>query len=108
MSKGTKVAKKKGEIESSGIVSIFSFTRDINDMALDKYMRQAKENASPDIKMLLKRITELEELYKDLMGMVENSYDGLAIVDGDSRLLLLNPSFERVMGLSNKEIIGKR
>jgi len=108
MSKGTKVAKKKGEIESSGIVSIFSFTRDINDMALDKYMRQAEENASPDIKMLLKRITELEELNKDLMGMVENSYDGLAIVDGDSRLLLLNPSFERVMGLSNKEIIGRK
>lgn len=55
-----------------------------------------------------RKIAELEELNRDLMGMIENSYDALAIVDGESRLLLLNPAFERVMGLKNREVIGRR
>ncbi|MEW6490375.1 MAG: sigma 54-interacting transcriptional regulator [Thermodesulfobacteriota bacterium] len=61
-----------------------------------------------DARALAARVAQLEELNRDLMGMIENSYDGLCIVDGDSRLLLLNPGFERVMGLDGKEILGRR
>ena len=74
-------------------------------------MKQVKEPASQGesekLRELSKRITDLEEMNRDLLGMVENSYDGLAIVDGETRLLLLNPGFERVMGLTNAEIIGR-
>lgn len=34
--------------------------------------------------------------------------DALAIQDGESRLLLLNPVFERVMGLKHSEILGRK
>lgn len=57
---------------------------------------------------LEKKVHELEERNNDLLGMIENSYDALAIADGESRLLLLNPAFERVMGIKNSEIIGRR
>ncbi len=105
--KGTKIAKKRGGSRCSGIVTIL----DLPDGGKDGYRehpmkaKQAKEEM--DRTALLRRIAEVEALNRDLMGMVENSYDALAIVDGDSRLVLLNPSFERVMGLTNEQIIGR-
>lgn len=61
-----------------------------------------------DVRALATRVAQLEELNRDLMGMIENSYDGLCIVDGDSKLLLLNPGFERVMGLDRADVLGRR
>lgn len=60
------------------------------------------------IEDLESRVRELEERNHDLLGMIENSYDALAIADGESRLLLLNPAFERVMGIKSSDIIGRR
>ena len=57
---------------------------------------------------LSERVHELEELNRDLMGMFENSYDAFAVADGESRLLMLNPAFERVMGLKNADIMGRK
>lgn len=34
------------------------------------------------------------------MGMIDNSYDAMAIVDNETRLIKVNPAFERVMGFS--------
>ena len=73
-----------------------------------KVRRAEPRNEYEKLKELSKRVAELEEMNRDLLGMVQNSYDGLAIVDGQTRLLLLNPSFERVMGLKNSDIIGRR
>jgi len=56
---------------------------------------------------MLKRIEELEALNRDLMGMIENSFDGLAIQDSDTRLLLLNPAFYKIMGFENVPCIGR-
>ena len=57
---------------------------------------------------LSERVHELEELNRDLMAMFENSYDAFAVADGESRLLKLNPAFERVMGLKNAEMMGRK
>ena len=46
---------------------------------------------------------ELEELNRDYLGMIENSYDAMTIVDNASRLLLVNPAFERLMGIKRSE-----
>jgi PAS domain S-box-containing protein len=54
------------------------------------------------------KIQELEDLNRDLSGMIENSYDAVAIVDRESRLLLINPAFERVMGLTKAEVQGRK
>jgi len=57
---------------------------------------------------LTKKIRELEDSNRDLIGMIENSYDAVAIVDKESRLLLINPAFERVMGLKKSEVLGRK
>ncbi len=68
----------------------------------------AYEGEMKGIQELEEKIRELEDRNHDLLGMIEHSYDALAIADGESRLLLLNPAFERVMGIKNSEIIGRR
>jgi PAS domain S-box-containing protein len=60
------------------------------------------------IEMLNERIKGLESLTKDYECMLEKSFDGLAIVDSDTRILFLNQAFERIMGIKRSEIIGKR
>jgi PAS domain S-box-containing protein len=54
------------------------------------------------------RLKFLEELNQDLMGMIENSYDAMCIADGEGKILLLNPAFERVMGFKNMELMGRK
>ena len=68
------------------------------------------ENKSKDAKLVLlsRKVQELEDLNHDLIGMIENSYDAVAIVDNESRLLLINPAFERVMGLKKSEVLGRK
>ena len=63
----------------------------------------SREQWSEQIERLERRIEELESLNHDFMGMVENSYDGVAIVDRETRLVKVNSSFERVMGFSGVE-----
>ncbi|NTU60061.1 MAG: sigma 54-interacting transcriptional regulator [Deltaproteobacteria bacterium] len=60
------------------------------------------------LQRLSEKVARLEEQNRDLMGMIENSYDALAIIDGEGRLILLNPAVERTMGLKNSEILGRK
>jgi PAS domain S-box-containing protein len=53
-----------------------------------------------EVSKLTEKIEELENLNRELMGMIDNSYDALAIVDNETRLIKVNPAFERVMGFS--------
>ncbi|MDD4168981.1 MAG: sigma 54-interacting transcriptional regulator [Desulfotomaculaceae bacterium] len=39
--------------------------------------------------------------------MVENSFDAMSIADCDGRLLLVNPAFERIMGIKKSEALGR-
>nr|WP_206808785.1 sigma 54-interacting transcriptional regulator [Paradesulfitobacterium ferrireducens] len=59
------------------------------------------------IAQLEQRIKELEELNRDYLGLFQNSYDGMLIADGNSTILHINPSIERVMGLKYPDSIGK-
>ncbi|GAB6171239.1 sigma 54-interacting transcriptional regulator [Paradesulfitobacterium aromaticivorans] len=59
------------------------------------------------IEQLQQRIKELEDLNRDYLGMIQNSYDGMLIADGESTILHINPSIERVMGLKYPDSIGK-
>jgi PAS domain S-box-containing protein len=66
-----------------------------------------------ELERLTVRIQELEHENKslgstneDLLGMIDNCYDALAILDSESRILLVNPAFERVMGVKKQDAIG--
>lgn len=57
-------------------------------------LKDAFANSKPDI-------------VHDLLGMIENSFDGMCIADGEGRLILVNPSLEKVTGLDRSKIIGE-
>ena len=59
-------------------------------------------------KELAEKVARLEELNRDLMGMIENSYDALTILDGEGRHLHLSPAFERVTGTKIADILGRK
>lgn len=103
--KGMKVAKEIDKVKTPGITSILKIPEKRKERDALSALKMEKRK---DVDKLLKKINELEELNRDLIGMIEHSYDGLAIIDGESKLILLNPSFERVMGLKNEEIIGRK
>ena len=63
-----------------------------------------------DIYELEKISTELsshKELVKKLDAIIDSSYDGLIISDGDGITLRVNSSWEKITGLSPDEVIGK-
>ncbi|MCO1602609.1 sigma-54 interaction domain-containing protein [Desulfosporosinus nitroreducens] len=71
-------------------------------------MSHVEETISQELlEHLRKRNDELEHQNRDLLGMLENSYDGLLIADNESRILYINPSIERIMGLKYPDSIGQ-
>ncbi len=71
-------------------------------------------NNNPTIKKIGKTVhiydtvEDMPLFNRDLLGMIEYSYDAVCIADGESRILLLNEAFEKVIGLSIQDTIGKR
>jgi PAS domain S-box-containing protein len=65
-------------------------------------------NTHTQTEELLKKIVELEDENRDLTGLVGNSHDGLTILDGEGRFLLLNPAAERITGKSNDATLGRK
>lgn len=59
------------------------------------------------IEQLQRRIRELKHQNRQYFEMLENSYDGLLIADATSRILYINPSIERIMGLKYPDSIGR-
>ncbi len=60
------------------------------------------------VEELLKKIAALEEAKCDLTGLVTNSHDGLTILDGEGRFLLLNPAVERITGRKTETVLGRK
>lgn len=46
-------------------------------------------------------------LADDLEAIIENTYDGLYITDGDANTLMINQAYERIAGVKRKEVLGK-
>ena len=42
-----------------------------------------------------------------LLSIIENSYDGIFITDGDANTILINRAYETITGLSREEVLGK-
>ena len=64
-----------------------------------------------DISEYEKVSSELESfkrLHEELDAIIESSYDGLYITDGQSKTLRVNQAYERITGLKKEDLIGKK
>ena len=55
-------------------------------------------------------ISELQgykELHRELEAIFESSYDGFYITDGKANTIRVNSAYERIAGLSRKDVIGR-
>jgi len=57
------------------------------------------------MKNTIKKINTLEDL--DLGIILENSFDGIYITDGESRSLYINSAWERISGIARSDVLGK-
>lgn len=70
-----------------------------------------------DCNMSDKELLEFDNLYKgkkvmaltmkQLYQIIENSYDGMYITDGEANTLFLNKSYEKITGMKRIDMIGK-
>ena len=49
----------------------------------------------------------IKKFTKDLEAIIENTYDGLYITDGDANTLMINQAYERIAGIKREEVLGK-
>jgi len=54
----------------------------------------------------MNRINELEALKAQLEAIMQSSYDGMYITDGEGVFLNVNKGFERITGLKKEEMVG--
>jgi PAS domain S-box-containing protein len=63
-----------------------------------------------DISEYENMVTELEtykKINKELAAIIESSYDGLYITDGQAKTLRVNKAYERISGLRAEDLIGR-
>lgn len=66
---------------------------------------------------VLQDISELESISlelkqsqhfsKELEAIIESSYDGIYVTDGEARTLLVNSAYERITGIKRSEVLGR-
>lgn len=44
---------------------------------------------------------------QELQAIIENTYDGLYITDGEANTLMINHAYERITGIKREEVLGK-
>ena len=46
-------------------------------------------------------------MYRELQAIIDSSYDGFLITDGEGRILQVNKAYERIRGLNQEQVVGK-
>lgn len=53
------------------------------------------------------QVKEMRMICSQLDAIIENSYDGIYITDGDANTILVNKSYEEITGVKRKDMIGR-
>lgn len=59
------------------------------------------------IEHLNQELNSVRQLFLELEAIINSSYDGIFITDGNALVLRLNDAYERISGLKASELIGK-
>jgi PAS domain S-box-containing protein/TyrR family helix-turn-helix protein len=58
-------------------------------------------------KDILEKTDSHKRLANDLEAIIENTYDGLYITDGNANTLKVNQAYERITGIRRKDLVGR-
>ncbi|MCX5780176.1 MAG: sigma 54-interacting transcriptional regulator [Firmicutes bacterium] len=61
-----------------------------------------------ELESVSRELERFKELNKELDAIIDSSFDGLYITDGNGLTLRLNRAYERITGMNASEFIGKR
>jgi PAS domain S-box-containing protein len=59
------------------------------------------------LRHIFEEIKELKEINEELNGIINASYDGLLVVNKEGFVFRASPSYERLTGLKNTELLGR-
>jgi len=60
-----------------------------------------------ELENISRELQYVKELNEELDAIIESSFDGLYIADGNGTTLRLNKAFERITGIDGKEFLGR-
>lgn len=60
-----------------------------------------------ELELVVEELEITKKLNRQLDAIIESSYDGLYITDGEGNTLRLNQAFERIMGVTAPECVGR-
>lgn len=60
-----------------------------------------------ELEELSRELKYVKELNEELDAIIESSYDGLYITDGNGKTLCLNKAFEMITGINGREFLGR-
>ena len=60
-----------------------------------------------EFKKVSQELKTERQLKKELQDIIESSYDGIWITDGEGYTLYINTSYERISGIKKEEVLGK-
>ncbi|MDD3023991.1 MAG: PAS domain S-box protein, partial [Syntrophomonadaceae bacterium] len=60
-----------------------------------------------DLEQIAEELARTKQLNRELDAIIESSFDGLYITDGEGNTLRLNRGFERITGISSEECVGR-
>ena len=60
-----------------------------------------------ELEAVTNRLSNSEKLMATLEAVVENSYEGIVVIDDQERVVLMNQFFLDVMGLQSQDVIGR-
>ena len=63
------------------------------------------QDLSQDIKLNME-LEKSQHMIEELEGILEGSFDGILVTDGDGNVLLVNKSYERITSIKKEELYG--
>ena len=64
------------------------------------------QDLSQDIKLNME-LEKSKHMIEELEGILEGSFDGILVTDGEGNVLLVNKSYERITSIKKEELYGK-
>ncbi|WP_053956148.1 sigma 54-interacting transcriptional regulator [Inediibacterium massiliense] len=61
---------------------------------------------SSEFESIINELNTVQNISKKLDAVIESSYDGIYITDGDANTLKINKSYERITGVKREEMLG--